>query len=67
MANIPSRKVVTESTRRHDQLRDPGIVPGGIRDRAMQIVIKRGPQTEDEEKTRASREYWARRHRQPTL
>jgi hypothetical protein len=38
---------------------DPGIVPGGIRDRAMSAVLRRGPKDEEEEKTRASQEYWA--------
>jgi hypothetical protein len=39
---------------------DPGIKPGGIRDRAMQAVLARGPRLEDEERTRASQEHWAR-------
>jgi hypothetical protein len=39
---------------------DPGIKPGGIRDRAMQAVLKRNPQPEDRENTKASQEYWAR-------
>jgi hypothetical protein len=39
---------------------DPGIIPGGIRDRAMRAVLRHGPraeraeQAEDENKTRAS-------------
>jgi hypothetical protein len=37
---------------------DPGIIPGGIRDRAMRSVLRRGPRAEDKEKTRASKEYW---------
>jgi hypothetical protein len=38
---------------------DPGIVPGGIRDRAMRAAMKRGPQPEDREKTLASQKFWA--------
>jgi len=30
---------------------DPGIIPGGIRDRAMHAVLRRGPKGEDKEKT----------------
>jgi hypothetical protein len=37
---------------------DPGMIPGGIRDRAHRVVRKRGPRPEDKEKTRASRKYW---------
>jgi hypothetical protein len=37
---------------------DPGIMPGGIRDRAMRAGLKRGPKGEDKEKTRASKAYW---------
>jgi hypothetical protein len=37
-----------------------GIIPGGIRDRAMRAVEARGPQPEDPAKTKASQEYWAR-------
>ena len=37
---------------------DPGIIPGGIRDRAMRAVLRRGPKAEDKERTRASKEYW---------
>jgi hypothetical protein len=39
---------------------DPGIMPGGVRDRALQAVLARGQQPEDKEKTRRSREYWAK-------
>ena len=39
---------------------DPGIMPGGIRDRALQTVLARGQQPEDKEKTRRSQEYWAK-------
>lgn len=39
---------------------DPGIKPGGIRDRVMQAVLKRGPQPEDKQKIRRSQEYWAK-------
>ena len=39
---------------------DPGIMPGGIRDRALQAVLAPGPQPEDKEKTRRSQEYWAK-------
>jgi hypothetical protein len=44
-----------------------GIKPGGIRDRALCAVLRRGPKGEDEEKTRASQEYWAalKRRRKP--
>jgi hypothetical protein len=38
---------------------DPGIIPGGIRDRALRAVMKRGPQPEDKNKTLASRKFWA--------
>jgi hypothetical protein len=37
---------------------DPGIVPGGIRERALRAVLSRGPTQEDEAKTRASAAYW---------
>ena len=36
----------------------PGIVAGGIRDRAMRAVLQRGPQAEDKQKTGASRQFW---------
>jgi hypothetical protein len=39
---------------------DPGIRPGGIRDRALRIVEARGPRPEDPAATRASQEYWRR-------
>jgi hypothetical protein len=50
---------------------DPGIIPGGIRDRALRALLARGPVPEDKEKTKASQEFWrafrerkgARRHR----
>jgi len=38
---------------------DPGIKPNSVRDRAMRAVLRRGPQPEDKEQTRASQEYWA--------
>jgi sRNA-binding protein len=37
---------------------DPGIVAGGIRDRARRAVLQRGPQTEDKQKTEVSRQFW---------
>src|SRR5262249_1346027 len=37
---------------------DPGIIPGGIRDRAMRALLARGPVPADKEKTRASQEFW---------
>jgi hypothetical protein len=43
---------------------DPGIRPGGIRDRAMRALRERGPRPEDPEKTRASQAYWARVRRE---
>ena len=43
---------------------DPGIIPGGIRDRAMRAVLRRGSQIEDRERMRASQQYWAARKRQ---
>jgi hypothetical protein len=39
---------------------DPGIRPGGIRDRALRAVLARGRSYEDPAKTRASQEYWAK-------
>jgi hypothetical protein len=47
--------------RRHrgDDTADPGIIPGGIRDRALRAVQRRGPQAEDKERTRAAVRYWA--------
>jgi hypothetical protein len=42
----------------HRRPLDPGIIPGGIRDRAMRAAMQRGPQPEDKEKTLASREFW---------
>jgi hypothetical protein len=39
--------------------RDPGIKPGGIRERALRVLEKRGPLFEDKEKTAASQAYWA--------
>jgi hypothetical protein len=38
---------------------DPGIIPGGIRDRAMRALRERGPRPEDPERTRQSQAYWA--------
>ena len=43
----------------HRRPSDPGIVPGGIRDRAMRAVMERGPQPEDKEKMLASQKFWA--------
>jgi hypothetical protein len=43
---------------REDAPPDPGIKPGGIRDRAVAAVMQRGPSPEDKEKTRASQEFW---------
>jgi hypothetical protein len=43
---------------RCDEAPDPGVVPGGIRDRAMRVARARGPQVEDQEKTRASKDHW---------
>jgi sRNA-binding protein len=37
---------------------DPGMVAGGIRDRALRAVLQRGPQAEDQQKTEASRRFW---------
>ena len=37
---------------------DSGIIPCGIRDRAMRAVLRHGPKAEDKERTRASKEYW---------
>jgi hypothetical protein len=37
---------------------DPGIKPGGIRDRAMRALLERGPIPEDKAKTEASQEFW---------
>ena len=39
---------------------DPGINPGGIRERALEAVRERGPQRENKEKTKASQAYWAK-------
>jgi hypothetical protein len=39
---------------------DPGIKPGGIRDRALRALHERGPRPEDPERTRRSQAYWAR-------
>lgn len=39
---------------------DPGIRPGGIRDRALRIVEARGPRPEIPAATRASQAYWKR-------
>jgi hypothetical protein len=39
---------------------DPGIIPGGIRDRALRALAERGPRAEDPERTRRSQAYWAR-------
>jgi hypothetical protein len=49
-----------EDIRMKSALPDPGIMPGGIRDRASQAVLARGQQPEDKEKTRRSKEYWAK-------
>src|SRR5262245_51638045 len=43
---------------------DPGIIPGGIRDRAMRAVLERGPIAEDPERTKASQEFWRRHFRE---
>jgi hypothetical protein len=40
--------------------RDPGIRPGGIRDRAMRAAEARGLLSENPEQIRRSREYWAK-------
>jgi hypothetical protein len=40
---------------------DPGIKPGGIRDRAMQAVLARGPRPpETPEELRRAQEFWAK-------
>jgi hypothetical protein len=44
--------------RREDAPPDPGIIPGGIRDRAMRAAMARGPQPEDKRKTQASQKFW---------
>jgi len=36
----------------------PGMIPGGIRDRALRAVLTRGLVPEDPEKTKASQEFW---------
>ena len=36
-----------------------GVIPGCIRNRAMQAVLRRNPQPEDWEKMKASQQYWA--------
>ena len=36
----------------------PGMIPGGIRDRALRAVLARGLVPEDLEKTKASQEFW---------
>jgi hypothetical protein len=43
---------------------NPGTVPGGVRDRALQAVLKRGPQPDDKKKTRRSQEHWAKYRRE---
>jgi hypothetical protein len=43
---------------------DPGINPGGIRDRALRALRERGPMPEDPERTRQSQAYWARVRRE---
>jgi hypothetical protein len=43
---------------------DSGIIPCGIRDRAMRAVLRHGPKAEDKERTRASKEYWTTLKRQ---
>ena len=48
-----------DSDRNRNETADPGIAVGGVRDRALRAVLKRGPRAEDNEKTRASQEYWA--------
>ena len=48
-----------DSDRNRNETADPGIAVGGVRDRALGAVLKRGPRAEDNEKTRASQEYWA--------
>lgn len=37
----------------------PPLKPGGIAERALAAVMRRGPVPEDKEKTRRSQEYWA--------
>ena len=37
---------------------DPGITPNGIRDRALQAGLGRGPRPEDKERTRVSIAHW---------
>ena len=37
----------------------PPMIPGGIRERAMQAVMERGPTDEDHRKTERSKRYWA--------
>jgi hypothetical protein len=43
---------------------DPGIIPGGIRDRALRTLHDRAGRPEDLEKTRASQAYWANLRRE---
>jgi len=43
---------------------DPGIIPGGIGDRAMRAVLERGPIAEDPERTKPSQEFWRRHFRE---
>jgi hypothetical protein len=38
---------------------DPGITPGGIRDRALHAALARGQQPEDR-KARRAQEYWSK-------
>jgi hypothetical protein len=54
---MKKQTTVAREFRRHPP--DPGIIPGGIRDRAMRAAMKRGPQPEDKEKTLASQKFWA--------
>jgi hypothetical protein len=51
--------VADDSDRNRNETADPGIAVGGVRDRALGAVLKRGPRAEDKERTRASQEYWA--------
>lgn len=51
----------------HEYPADPGIIPGGIRDRALRAVMRRGPQPEDKNKTLASRKFWAAFKKRRTL
>jgi hypothetical protein len=52
------RKYQTETQYQDDDTSDPGVIPGGVRDRAMAAVMMRGPTPEDKKKTAASIAYW---------